>query len=265
MYTAGCNYEKPKESSCRMYEYGVDGVCLLNYCSDEMPCYAGKCDLALNSCVNITAARNPLPSAVNQVIEFGDDPFGLHQTKFKMTPLTIILMVAGGIIGLAVVGCLLRTALLGITSSVRWASKGQRLDSNGDEKYEDKDKDSFGNPSLDVKLPMAFSSEPQVDLIRTPTNFDGAHYIPPRPLTSSNNSSEYSTPAPSPQVLTFVQSTKQTREIQSDQSQKSETEMSIEIEMDDVGDAPQYMKTATMRFKPDKPTSPNTPQETIDT
>ncbi|KAG0035552.1 hypothetical protein BGZ82_005220 [Podila clonocystis] len=90
MYTAGCNYEKPKESSCRKYEYGVDGVCLLNYCSDEMPCYAGKCDLALNSCVNITAARNPLPAAVNQVIEFGDDPFGLHQTKFNMTPLTII-------------------------------------------------------------------------------------------------------------------------------------------------------------------------------
>ncbi|KAF9333143.1 hypothetical protein BG006_003944 [Podila minutissima] len=191
MYTAGCNYEKPKESSFRTYEYGVDGVCLLKYCSDDMPCYAGKCDLALSSCVNITAARKPLPTAVNQVIEFGDDPFGFHQTKFNMTPLTIILMFAGGIIGLAVVGCLLRTALLGITSSVRWASKGQRLDLNGDEKYED----SF---------------------------------------------------APSPLALTFAQSTEQTREIQSDQPQTSEAETSIEIEMEDVGDAPQDITTAVM-------------------
>ncbi|KAG0326249.1 hypothetical protein BG000_001491 [Podila horticola] len=205
MYTAGCNYEKPKESSCRNHEYGVDGVCLLNYCSDEMPCYAGNCDLTLNSCVNITTARKPLPAAVNKVIEFGDDPFGFHQTKFKMTPLTITLMVAGGIVGLAVVGCLFRTALLGITSSVHWASKGQRLESNRDEKYADKDKDSFGNPSLDVKLPMALSSESRVDLIRTPTNFNGAHHIPPRPLTLSNNSSPYSTPAPSPQASTFAQ------------------------------------------------------------
>lgn len=201
---------------------------------------------ALSSCVNITAARKPLPTAVNQVIEFGDDPFGFHQTKFNMTPLTIILVFAGGIIGLAVISCLLRTALLGITSSMRWAYKGQRPDSNGDEKYEDRDKDSIGNPSLDVKLPMSFSSEPRVDRIRTPTNFNGAHYIPPRPLTFSNNSSPYSTPAPSPMALTFAQSTEQTREIQSDQFQTSETETSIEIEMEDVGDAPQGKTTATM-------------------
>ncbi|KAG0089987.1 hypothetical protein BGZ93_009757 [Podila epicladia] len=245
MYTAGCNYEKPKVSSCRTYEYGVDGVCLLNYCSDEMPCYAGSCDLALSSCVNITATRIQLPAAVNQVIEFGDDPFGFHQTKFKMTPLTIILMFAGGIIGLAVVGCLLRTALLGIKSSVRWASKGQSVDSNGDEKYKDRNKDRFGNPSLDVKLPLSFSSKPRVDLIRTPTNFNGAHYMPPRPLTF-NNSSPYSTPVPSPLALTFVQSAEQTREIQPGQSQTSEAKTSIEIEMEDVGDAPQDITTATM-------------------
>lgn len=193
-----------------------------------MPCYAGNCNLTLNSCVNITAARKPLPAAVNQVIEFGDDPFGFHQTKFKMTLLTIILMVAGGIVGLAVVGCLFRTALLGITSSVHWASRGQRLESNRDEKYADKDKDSFGNPSLDVKLPMALSSESRVDLIRTPTNFNGAHYIPPRPLTLSNNSSPYSTPAPSPQASTFVQAIEQKRAIQSDRSLKNEAETSID-------------------------------------
>ncbi|KAF9392063.1 hypothetical protein CPB97_004359 [Podila verticillata] len=240
MYTAGCNYEKPKVSSCSKYEYGVDGVCLLNYCSEEMPCYAGKCELALNSCVNITAARKPLPVAVNQVIDFGDDPFGLQRTKFTLTPLMIVLIVAGGIVGLAIVGCLIRTTLFGITSSVRWASKGQRL-ADGDEKYESKDKDSCGNPSLDVKLPMAFSSEPRVNSIQTPTNSNGAHYIPPKPLTFSNEPSPYSTPAPSPQTSTFAPI--ETCAIQSGQSghsgqsQKStETESSIEIEIEDIGD-----------------------------
>lgn len=240
MYTAGCNYEKPRVSSCSKYEYGVDGVCLLNYCSEEMPCYAGKCDLDLESCVNITAARKPLPAAVNQVIDFGDDPFGFQQTKFTLTPLMIVLMVAGGIVGLAIVGCLIRTTLLGITSSVSWASKGQRL-ADGDEKYENKDKDSFSNPSLDMKLPMAFSSEPRVDLIQTPTNFNGAHYVPPRPLTISSDPSPYSAPTPSPQTSTFAPI--ETCAIQSShsghsgQSQGStETESSIEIEIEDIGD-----------------------------
>ncbi|KAF9214666.1 hypothetical protein BGZ59_003230 [Podila verticillata] len=245
MYTAGCNYEKPKVSSCSKYEYGVDGVCLLNYCSEEMPCYAGNCDLALNSCVNITAVRKPLPAAVNQAIDFGDDPFGFQRTKLTLTPLMIVLIVAGGIVGLAIVGCLIRTTLLGITSSLSWASKSQRL-ADGDEKYENKDKDSCGNPSLDVKLPMALSSEPRVNLIRIPTNFNGAHYIPPRPLTFSNDPSPHSTPASPPQSSTFAPL--ETCAIQLGQSQRStETESSIEIEMENIGDkVPQDMTIANM-------------------
>ncbi|KAG0346684.1 hypothetical protein BG004_001078 [Podila humilis] len=200
MYTAGCNFEWPKFLTCLPYEYDVEDVCLLNYCSKDMPCYAGQCDPNLNSCVNITTAKKPLPAAANQVISFGYDPLGLREKAFSPTPLIIILMVAGGVIGLAIVGCLIRTIVLGAKSSVQWASSGHRLESYGEEKHEDRDRDSFGNHTLNRKLPTAVTSEPRVDLIQTPIKLSG----PSASLTSID--SPHSSPTSSPLASSFTQS-----------------------------------------------------------
>ncbi|KAG0077503.1 hypothetical protein BGZ92_001901 [Podila epicladia] len=95
MYTIGCNFDKKREaSSCREYEYGVDKTCLLNYCSSEVPCYAGSCDNNRHVCTNITSARTSLPTSANQVISLGDDPFGTK--KEGLSPLIIIMAAAGG-------------------------------------------------------------------------------------------------------------------------------------------------------------------------
>lgn len=65
MYTVGCNFDRTREAeTCREYEYGVDETCILNYCSKDVPCYAGTCDTKHHVCVNMTSTgRLSLPSS----------------------------------------------------------------------------------------------------------------------------------------------------------------------------------------------------------
>ncbi|KAK3825365.1 MAG: hypothetical protein J3Q66DRAFT_327569 [Benniella sp.] len=180
MYTMGCNFNTKREvETCREYEYGVEKTCLLNYCSKEVPCYAGRCDTSRNVCVNITSQTIPLPKSESAVVILGADPLGQQETTFS--PVLIILMAAGAVVALAIAGCIIRTLILWTKSSVAWASGSSRVDceKNGD------GADGDNEPTK-------------------PAKFTGPHYIPPPPPIS-NEISPFATPLPSPHFSPYTQ------------------------------------------------------------
>ncbi|KAG0301527.1 hypothetical protein BGZ98_008278 [Dissophora globulifera] len=217
MYTIGCNFDTQRvfDTPCRDYEYSVPSrdnqttVCLLNYCSNQVPCYAGSCDNSRNVCVNITstAPGRPLPPPNgNAVISLGDDPFGTHTTG--LSPVLIILMAAGGVVALGIVGCVIKTALRWTRGSVEWASSGSK---QGAENIRDEK-----TRAIDHKDPK---EESVSAMQRKPSRFTGAHYVPSPlltpvelPLTSlsstaaSNDISPFSTPYLSPYAAPLNQS-----------------------------------------------------------
>ncbi|GJJ70810.1 hypothetical protein EMPS_03160 [Entomortierella parvispora] len=208
MYTIGCNFNTKRDTatSCRDYEYGVSGTCLLNYCSSEVPCYAGNCDNKNNVCVNITSARQTLPTSNNAPITLGDDPFGTN--KEGISPILFVLMICGVIVALALVGCIIRTTMQWTKSSVAWASgsKNKNSDSMTDEK------DNEGNPSAGAaaKGPREMLQDEEGDgnapaIVRVPSKFTGRHYLPSPPVMFSNEISPFSSPLPSPRFSPYSQ------------------------------------------------------------
>ncbi|KAF9143273.1 hypothetical protein BG015_000475 [Linnemannia schmuckeri] len=203
MYTLVCNFDKKRESdSCRDYEYLVGKTCLLNYCSSTVPCYAGHCDSSRNVCTNITAsaARQPLPVNNNHIISLGEDPFGTQ--KEGLSPVLIIIMAAGAVVALALIGCIVRTATQWTKSSVAWASDSHKSgsaagddDNNGDEKTNNR-----SMPSV-KEVSNASSNQSDSSIMRKPSKFTGSHYMPEHVVQSSSALSEISpfgTPVPSP-------------------------------------------------------------------
>ncbi|KAF9334401.1 hypothetical protein BG006_002239 [Podila minutissima] len=177
IYTIGCNFDKKREtSSCREYEYGVDKTCLLNYCSREVPCYAGSCDNNRHVCTNITSARTSLPTSANQVISLGDDPFGTK--KEGLSPLIIIMAAAGGVVALAIKG----------------SDDGESAEYTDKKQY-----NNNGPPSEQQPMPAATAAA----LARGPSKFTGAHYMPSpaiRPVADSSAT----TPGGSPHFSPFT-------------------------------------------------------------
>ncbi|KAF9390904.1 hypothetical protein CPC16_004718 [Podila verticillata] len=165
MYTIGCNFDKQRESgSCRDYEYGVQKTCVLNYCSSEVPCYAGSCDNQRHVCVNITSARTTLPVSSNPVISLGNDPFGTK--KEGLSPLIIIMAAAGE-----------------------------------STEYTDKDGQYNNNISpLSEQQPAPAGAA----LTRGPSKFTGAHYMPSPAIRPVNDSSSLATSGESPNFSPFT-------------------------------------------------------------
>ena len=99
IYAVGRNFDRTREAeTCREYEYGVNQACILNYCSKDIPCYAGTCDTKHHVSVNMTLTGVPLPPSVNQIIALDDSPFGLQKDDdppFCCTslPLLVVLLV----------------------------------------------------------------------------------------------------------------------------------------------------------------------------
>ncbi|KAG0283867.1 hypothetical protein BGZ96_011762 [Linnemannia gamsii] len=208
MYTLGCNFDRKRESdSCRDYEYLVDKTCLLNYCSSAVPCYAGQCDSKRNVCTNITAsaARQPLPVNNNHIISLGEDPFGTQ--KEGISPVLIILIAAGAVVALALIGCIVRTATQWTKSSVAWASDksssaaGGDDDNNGDEKtYNNNNSSNRGMPSV-KEVSNASSNQSESSIQRKPSKFTGSHYMPEdvgQSTSALSDISPFGTPVPSP-------------------------------------------------------------------
>ncbi|KAG0334145.1 hypothetical protein BG000_008598 [Podila horticola] len=200
MYTIGCNFDKKRDAAfCREYEYGVDKTCLLNYCSSEVPCYAGSCDNNRHVCTNITSARTALPISANPVISLGDDPFGTK--KEGLSPLIIIMAAAGGVVALALVGCIIRTVHQGTRGIVGLISGKSKKGSDDGESAEYTDKEQYnnnGSPSEQQPTPAAAGGA----LTRGPSKFTGAHYMPSpaiRPVDPSSN-----TPGGSPHFSPFT-------------------------------------------------------------
>ncbi|KAG0215091.1 hypothetical protein BGX28_000796 [Mortierella sp. GBA30] len=201
MYTIGCRFDTKRVSnSCRNYEYGVGDTCLLNYCSSEVPCYAGRCDFQRHVCTNITSERQILPDSTNDIISLGDDPFGTH--KPGISPALIILMAAGGIVALAVVGCIVRTATQWTKTSVAWASGTPKNDPNsdGDEKKGDENQ-----RTTDESQQQNRAGGSPGGLGRMPSKFTGSHYMPNPPVLLSNEISPFNSPLPSPHFSPYSQ------------------------------------------------------------
>ncbi|KAG0048641.1 hypothetical protein BGZ83_006432 [Gryganskiella cystojenkinii] len=217
MYTIGCHFDtqRPAQDSCRDYEYGVSGTCLLNYCSSEVPCYAGQCDNKLSVCVNITSSRQTLPTSSNPLISLGDDPFGTH--KEGISPFLIVIMACAGVVALAVVGCIIRTTLFWTKSSVAWVAGGHKK--SADDEKEDYDGGietaaaaSKGKPRSARHRDMLEGDEISVDggdrpgrINRVPSKFTGSHYLPTPPVMFSNEISPFSSPLPSPRFSPYSQ------------------------------------------------------------
>ncbi|KAF9431194.1 hypothetical protein BGZ94_006875 [Podila epigama] len=228
MYTIGCNFDTKRQfRSCRDYEYGVEDTCLLNYCSSEVPCYAGKCDNQRHVCVNITSSRTSLPVNSNPIITLGDDPFGTK--KEGLSPVIIILAAAGGVMALAIVGCIVRTVSQGtrhVVGLVTGKSKGKGdSDDDGGEaggakaEYSDKHGDSatqrlqqqegqqpYQNQSQSQNQlhTQPISSSSSSSLTRAPSKFTGAHYMPSPALRPTTDRSPFATPGPSPHLSPFA-------------------------------------------------------------
>ncbi|KAF9927516.1 hypothetical protein FBU30_003107 [Linnemannia zychae] len=194
---------KRESDTCRDYEYSVEKTCLLNYCSSSVPCYAGRCDLKRNVCTNATdpsAARLPLPVNNNPIISLGDDPFGTR--KEGISPVLIIIMAAGAVVAIAVIGCIVRTILQWTKSSVAWASDSHRSSSsdlNGDEKAERGMGDNKRKPSV-KEVSNASSNQSDSSIMRKPSKFTGSHYMPEPAIQSSplDEISPFGTPISSP-------------------------------------------------------------------
>ena len=209
MYTIGCNFNTKRDaaSSCRDYEYGVSGTCLLNYCSSEVPCYAGNCDNKNNVCVNITSARETLPISSNAPITLGTDPFGTN--KEGISPILFVLMACGGIVALALVGCIIRTTMHWTRSSVAWAAGSKNKDSESmtDEKDAGGDH-STGSAAGNGHRELLKDEEGDGNapaIVRVPSKFTGRHYLPSPPVMFSNEISPFSSPLPSPRFSPYSQ------------------------------------------------------------
>lgn len=201
MYTIGCNFDKQRESeSCRDYEYGVQKTCVLNYCSKEVPCYAGSCDNQRHVCVNMTSARTSLPVSSNPVISLGDDPFGTK--KEGLSPLIIIMAAAGGVVALAIVGCIIRTVHQGTRGIVGLISGKSKKGSEDGESAEYTDKDVQYNN--DISSPSEQPAPAGAALTRGPSKFTGAHYMPSPAIRPVNDPSSSSTPGGSPHFSPFT-------------------------------------------------------------
>ncbi|KAI7825311.1 hypothetical protein BC939DRAFT_127461 [Gamsiella multidivaricata] len=201
MYTIGCNFNTKRDVDvCRDYEYGVEKTCLLNYCSNQVPCYAGTCDNQRNVCVNITSTRRPLPQSANSLITLGDDPFGTH--KEGMSPVLIIMMAAGGVMAIALVGCIVRTAHSWTKTTLNWASKSPKVDADNDE-----DENENNKPEKKIKEDVDSTGEESLSTIgRMPSKFTGSHYMPtPPPALYANEISPFPSPLPSPHFSPYSQ------------------------------------------------------------
>ncbi|KAF9188431.1 hypothetical protein BGZ51_000596 [Haplosporangium sp. Z 767] len=204
MYTIGCNFDTKREaSSCRDYEYGVEGTCLLNYCSSEVPCYAGKCDNRRHVCTDITSARQPLPVSSNPLITLGEDPFGTHKEGFN--PVLIIVMAAGGVVALAILGCIFRTATQWTKSSVAWASRSHKSHSNSDEKKLEANHGGEQGGDSEQKEQEYRPEGPTSGVARMPSKFTGSHYMPTPTGHHSNDVSPFTSPLPSPHFSPYSQ------------------------------------------------------------
>ncbi|KAG0205292.1 hypothetical protein BGX33_008000 [Mortierella sp. NVP41] len=207
MYTLGCNFDKKRDfATCRDYEYDVENndgakTCLLNYCSSKVPCYAGHCDLKRNVCTNTnsTTEHLPLPNNNNHIISLGEDPFGTH--KEGLSPVLIIIMAAGAVVALALIGCIVRTAMQWTKSSYAWASdsasrSNTSADGDADEKAERGDNRSMPT----VKEVSNVSAQSDSSMMRKPSKFTGSHYMPEHigVTPSQENFSPFETPIHSP-------------------------------------------------------------------
>ncbi|KAF8950846.1 hypothetical protein BGZ52_001275 [Haplosporangium bisporale] len=202
MYTIGCNFDKQRESgSCRDYEYGVQKTCVLNYCSSEVPCYAGSCDNQRHVCVNITSARTTLPVSSNPVISLGNDPFGTK--KEGLSPLIIIMAAAGGVVALALVGCIIRTVHQGTRGIVGLVSGKSKKGSDDGESTEYTDKDGQYNNNISP-LSEQQPAPAGAALTRGPSKFTGAHYMPSPAIRPVNDSSSLATSGESPNFSPFT-------------------------------------------------------------
>ncbi|KAG9072766.1 hypothetical protein KI688_000544 [Linnemannia hyalina] len=202
MYTLGCNFDKTRESdTCRDYEYQVGKTCLLNYCSKDVPCYAGRCDSKSNVCTNITAsaARQPLPVSNNQVISLGDDPFGTH--KEGLSPVLIIIMAAAAVVAIALIGCIVRTVTHWTKTSVAWASDKTGGSAAGDDDNNGDEKTNNRSMPFVKEVSNAGSNQSDSSIMRKPSKFTGSHYMPEHVVQSSSALSDISpfgTPVHSP-------------------------------------------------------------------
>ncbi|KAF9960091.1 hypothetical protein BGZ72_007925 [Mortierella alpina] len=197
MYTLGCRFDTQRVGgACREYEYGVDQTCLLNYCSSEVPCYRGHCDNQRHVCTNITAEWKPLPVSDNAVITLGDDPFGTH--KEGLSPVLIILMACGGIVALAVVGCVIRTAMMWTKSSVAWAAGTPKVEAS-DSGNNDEKKSAHAQSTTEPQQKQAGAPR----MSRMPSKFTGSHYMPHAPALGEI--SPFHSPLPSPHFSPYSQ------------------------------------------------------------
>ncbi|GJJ73708.1 hypothetical protein EMPS_06066 [Entomortierella parvispora] len=141
LFSLGCNFDTARVAdSCRSYEYGVDKTCLLNYCSNDIPCYAGTCDPLRHVCVNMNSTRLPLPPSRSQVVSLGNDPFGVaHQENIFSSPILVVLLAAVGVLAVLLIVGIFRLIHRSVKTSVTWASRGHRLTSTDDLHFDDKD------------------------------------------------------------------------------------------------------------------------------
>ncbi|KAF8926174.1 hypothetical protein EDD21DRAFT_387470 [Dissophora ornata] len=211
MYAIGCNFTDPKRvsDSCRDYEYGVQNTCLLNYCSSQVPCYAGSCDNNRNVCVNITSSRKTLPTSYNAAVTLGDDPFGTN--KAGMSPVVIIMMAAGAVVAIAIVGCVIRTTSRWTKRSFAWATGSQKVDPEGDEDEKTrKDADTITSVKDinddDVEGDADSAAGSASAIARKPSKFTGRHYMPsPAPGLLPSEISPFPSPLPSPNFSPYSQ------------------------------------------------------------
>ncbi|KAF9906840.1 hypothetical protein BX616_000599 [Lobosporangium transversale] len=218
MYTLGCHFDTKREfASCRDYEYGVmdqnqQPSCLLNYCSETVPCYAGRCDLNRHVCTHITSNRKPLPplDSSTPVITLGDDPFGTQ--KKGLDPVLIIMLAVAAVVAVALVGCIVRTTTGWTKQTFKWAagSGGNGKEGGNGSKPSSDEKQNNNNSNINNKAGKAtelhgddirlngmdqegsdsFMSRDSVRAInQNPQKFTGAHYTPSPALGPTTNGS----------------------------------------------------------------------------
>ncbi|KAF9355807.1 hypothetical protein BGX26_006093 [Mortierella sp. AD094] len=210
MYTIGCNFDtKRPYDTCRDYEYGVNNqTCLLNYCSSEVPCYAGTCDNNRHVCLNTTTHIKTLPQSTNQLISLGDDPFGTQKSGFS--PVLIILMAAGGVVALALIGCIVRTTSSWTKQSVAWATGKKNTDADAEEEADyagdGKNRGRLGSDASKMEDTDSISGGSANAFARKPSKFTGNHYMPSPHLHPTNDSvSAFNSPLPSPRISPYSQ------------------------------------------------------------
>ncbi|KAG0225614.1 hypothetical protein B0O80DRAFT_496201 [Mortierella sp. GBAus27b] len=258
MYTIGCNFDTKRDfvDGCRTYEYGVDKTCVLNYCSKDVPCYAGKCDMSRNVCTNITSDRRPLPISSNPVIVLGDDPFGTHKESV-FNPTLIIILAAASVVALAIVGCIIRTLLRWTKSSVAWASgkdssdQGEKARGGGG-----------GQEAAELNVEELNDNTGSAHgIARKPSKFTGPHFLPTPPLApgmqSSNDISPFATPLPSPHFSPYSQANhSQSSSIMNPFRRAEDSSSAMSIELEHRGMSTTDVSGASVGARPGMQTGP---------